>query len=149
MDTPETPPPALEVTHIVTPTSNYLSQALQLLELIRDGKTVAQAGQVLGISRGTAFRRLQLVEEDTDRGVVKLLQAKGLDFAEDMIEASKVAAGKGDHRPALAALLHSKQLEPLADAGNQGARIAIIIGTPEHPIRVHPPQAVVVDTIDP
>jgi len=59
-----------------------------------------------------------------------------------------VAASKGDHRPAKDWLLHARSIEPVVEQGNQGARIAIIIGTPEHPIRVHPPQPVVVDTID-
>ena len=149
---PDTPP-ALEVTHRVTPHTtpdkDYLSQALQVLTLIRDGHTVASAGQQLGISRSTAFARLRLIEDDTERGVVKLLNAKALDLAEDWVKASSIAAEKGDHRPAQDALLHARAIDPLADAGNQGARIAIIIGTPEHPIRVHPPQPVVVDTIDP
>ena len=143
MDTTETPAPAAHTPSVAPephPTSNYLTQALQLLELIRDGKTVAEAGQVLGISRGTAFRRLSLVEEDTDRGVVKLLSARGLDFAEDWAKASRLAAEKGDHRPAKDALLHARAIEPVADQGNTGTRIAIIIGTPEQPIRVSSPQ---------
>lgn len=125
-------------------TSNDLSQALQLLELIQDGLTVAEAGARLGISRGTAFRRLRLVEVDDDTGVVKLLRANALGFAEDWKTASEKAAAKGDHRPAKDALLHAKLIEPVEDSGNHSTRIAIVIGTPDQPIRVTPPQ--VIDT---
>lgn len=118
-----------------------LTQALQLLELIQDGKTVAEAGQALGISRGTAFRRLRLVEVDDDTGVVKLLRANALGFAEDWQKASAIAAGKGDHRPAKDALLHAKLIEPVEESGGR-TNIAIVIGTPEQPIRLQPPQVV-------
>ena len=126
--------------------SNDLTQALQVLELIRDGKTVQEAGHALGISRSTAFRRLSLIEEDVDRGVVKLLSAKGLDFAENWVTAAQVAAEKGDHRPAKDALLYSRQVDPIVD-GSSGTNIAIIIGTQEQPIRIAPPQAVVVEAV--
>ncbi|MFN0314736.1 MAG: hypothetical protein ACKVQA_06850 [Burkholderiales bacterium] len=136
------------MTQIVSRDSNYLTQALQLIELIRDGKTVTEAGQLIGISRGTAFRRLQLVEDDTERGVVKLLNAKALDLTENWIDAARIAAEKGDHRPAKDALLHARAIEPIADSGAGGTRIAIVIGTPEQPIRIGPPQPIVVGTQD-
>lgn len=137
-DTQE-PNTALDVVPETHATSNYLSQALQLIELIRDGKTVAEAGHALGISRGTAFRRLRLVEEDAETGVVKLLNLKALDFAEDWVKASAKAAEKGDHRPAKDALLHARAIEPVEDSGRQGLSVAIVIGTPEQPIRLQPP----------
>ena len=121
-------------------TRDDLSQALQVLTLIRDGLTVEQAGRQLGISRSTAFARLRLIEEDTETGVVRLLNAKGLDFAEDWMRASQVAALKGDHRPAKDALLHAKAIEPVNDGSQGRTNIAIVIGTPEQPINISPPQ---------
>lgn len=103
--------------------------------------TVAEAGAKLGITRRTAFRRLSLVEVDGS-GVVKLLQAKGLDFAEDWIKASAKAAEKGDHRAAKDALIHAKLIEPVGDSVNGSTRIAIIIGTPDQPLQVQPPQVI-------
>ena len=117
--------------------SNELTQALQVLTLVRDGNTVAEAGAMLGISRSTAFARLRLIEDDTERGVVKLLSAKALDFAEDWSKASEKAAEKGDHRPAKDALLAIKAIEPVGE--NTGTNIAILIGTPEQPIRIPSP----------
>lgn len=131
--------PALEPTAI----SNNLTQALQIIGLLRDGMTVAEAGRALGISRGTAFNRLRLVEEDAETGVVKLLNTKALDFAEDWVKASAKAAEKGDHRAARDALLHIRAIEPVHDA-SQGTNIAIVIGTPDQPIRIGAPQQVVV-----
>lgn len=139
MDATDTP------ANTLTPDSHdhkELSDAVTLRDLIRDGKTVAEAGQALGLSRSTAFRRLRLIEEDIDRSVINLLTAKGLDFVEDWGKASNVAAGKGDHRPAMHALQTIKAVEPIGDSANQGTRIAIIIGTPEQPIRVQSPQVI-------
>lgn len=123
--------------------ANTLSEALQILALIRDGKTVEQAAAALGLSRSTAFRRLSLIEDDSERGVVKLLSAKALDFAEDWIKASTKAADKGDHRPAMHALQSIKVIEPIGDSAARTS-VAIIIGTPDQPLRIASPQ--VIDT---
>lgn len=131
-----TPDPALQP----PPARDDLSQALRIVTLIRDGFTVEAAGRALGISRSTAFARLRLIEEEPDTGVVKLLNAKGLDFAEDWMEASKIAASKGDHRPAMQALLHAKAIDPVNDGSQGRMQVAIMIGTPEQPIRLSPPQ---------
>lgn len=122
--------------------SNDLSQAVTLRDLLRDGKTVEEAGRALGISRSTAFRRLALIQQDIDQGVVNLLTAKALDLTENWLDAAKKAAEKGDHRPAKDALLHAKAIEPVEDTGRQGLSVAIVIGTPEQPIRLQPPQVV-------
>jgi hypothetical protein len=122
-------------------TSTDLSQAVEVLSLLENGFTVAEAAERLGLSRRTAFRRLDLVEVD-NAGVVKLLNAKRLDLTEDMIRASKVAADKGDHRAALAALLHARALDPVNDGSQGRMQVAIMIGTPEQPIRLSPPQQV-------
>lgn len=137
-----------DVTQIVTSPSKDLSDAVTLRDLIRDGHTVAEAGRQLGISRSTAFRRLSLIEEDIDRGVINLLTAKGLDFAENWIKAASVASEKGDHRPAKDALLHAKAIDPVADGSQGGTRIAIIIGTPESPIRMEVPRILDLSPVD-
>ncbi len=121
------------------PDSNDLSEAVSLKTLIRDGMSVADAGRHLGISRSTAFRRLSLIEEDIDRGVVNLLTLKALDRVENWETAAIKAAEKGDHRPAKDWLLHAKAIEPVEDSGRQGVNVAILIGTPEQPIRLQPP----------
>lgn len=138
MDSPSTPDVALQP----QPSKDNLTEAVQILSLIRDeGLTVGAAGARLGLSRGTAFRRLRLVEED-ENGVVKLLTAKAIDFAEDWIKASQKAAEKGDHRPAKDALLHAKLIEPVEDSSQGRTNIAIVIGTPEKPISLPAPQVV-------
>ncbi len=147
MDALQAPTEATTTPALTTNTplhSTELSDALHVLTRIRDGKTLLEAATELGISRSTAFRRLRLVEDDTERGVVKLLSAKAIDFAEDWTTASKHAAEKGDHRPAKDALLAIKAIEPVGDS--QGGRgITIIIGTPEQPIQLNTPQ--VIDTV--
>jgi len=120
--------------------SNNLTEALQVLTLMRDGSTLAQAAATLGISKSTAFRRLQLIEDDTERGVVKLLSAKALDFADNWVTAAHVAAEKGDHRPAMQALQTIKAVEPIADSSRGGNQVNILIGTPDQPIRIESPQ---------
>lgn len=128
---------ALDTALSPTDDSNKLTQAVTLRDLIRDGKTVEEAGRALGISRSTAFQRLKLIQEDVDRGVINLLMAKGLDFAEDWVRASQEAAKKGDHRPAKDALLHAKAIESVGD-GSARSGITIVIGTPERPIDIQP-----------
>lgn len=126
-----------------------LSQAAQIRDAIRCGKSVEEAGRALGISRSTAFRRLSLIQEDIDRGVVNLLAAKGLDLAENWLNAAEKAATKGDHRPAKDALLHAKLIEPVEDSGATRTNIAIVIGTPDQPIRLSPPQVVEAQVVSP
>jgi hypothetical protein len=130
----------LTVTDLPLQPSNDLSQALALLTHIRDGGTLKSAAEALGVSVSTAYRRLQLIDVD-ESGVVKLLRVNELRLVDNWLEASEKAAAKGDHRPAKDALLHAKAIEPLADT-NQGTRIAIVIGTPDAPIRVTAPQVV-------
>jgi DNA-binding XRE family transcriptional regulator len=140
MDVALNTPDATDKAPLSLPPSNDLCQALDLLTRIRDGQTVSEAAQALGVSRSTAFRRLSLIEEDAETGVVKLLMAKGLELTEDWLLASKVAALKGDHRPAKDALLHAKAIDPVNDGSQGRMQVAIMIGTPEQPIRLNPPQ---------
>jgi hypothetical protein len=125
-----------------TDASKDLSEAVTLRDLIRDGLTVQAAGQRLNLSRSTAFRRLALIEEDIDRGVINLLTAKALDRVENWETAAINAADKGDHRPAKDWLLHAKAIEPVNDGSQGRMQVAIMIGTPEQPIRLSPPQQV-------
>lgn len=143
MDALQTPTDTSNVAPEPQSPSTDLSEAVTLRDLIRDGLTVQEAGRQLGISRSTAFRRLQLIEEDIDRGVFNLLTAKALDRVEDWEEASQKAASKGDHRPAKDWLLHAKAIEPVNDGSQGRTNIAIVIGTPEQPINISPPQVLV------
>lgn len=140
MDAIQTTPEPAVVTESVTLPSNDLSQAIAILIAIQDGKTLQEAAAALGLSPSTAYRRLRLIEEDQDTGVVKLLQANGLKLVGDWMKASEKAAEKGDHRPAKDALLHAKAIEPVNDGSQGRTNIAIVIGTPEHPINISPPQ---------
>ena len=151
MDAPITPTQALEqpqLTKSVTSTRDELSEAIAIKAHLADGLTLQEAAVSLGLSLSTAYRRLRLVEVDDERAVAKLLQMYSLRFTHNWLTASEKAAEKGDHRPAKDALLHARAIEPVVDGNNQGgARIAIIIGTPEQPIRVAAPQPVVVEPL--
>ena len=143
MDILQTPENTAEVTQTVTLPSNDLSEAIAILIAIQDGQTLQQAATALGLSPSTAYRRLKLIEEDQDTGVVKLLQANGLKLVDDWMRASSKAADKGDHRPAKDALLHAKAIEPVNDGSQGRTNIAIMIGTPEQPITIQPPHQVI------
>lgn len=146
MNTTVTPATSPKVTESVTPPSNDLTQAIAIKASLADGLTLAEAAASLGLSLSTAYRRLRLVEVDNDRAIAKLLQFHALRFSQDWLRASEEAAKKGDHRPAKDALIHAKAIDPVVTDGHQGTRIAIIIGTPEQPIRIGPPVVESVET---
>lgn len=61
-------------------------------------------------------------------GARKLLEVFAPEFAQHWLEASRNAAMNGDHRPAMAALLATKVIEPIAqvyDTGNAGKAAAV------------------------
>ncbi len=120
-------------------------QVIELFGLLEDGDTVRTAAEKVGLNRRTAYRVLARYDADLS-AVDKLLKVKALSVAEDWIRASEKAADKGDHRPAKDLLLHARAIEPVHD-GSQGTNIAIIIGTPDAPIRVAAPQQVVVEAV--
>lgn len=141
----QTPPDVALQPH---PDRNYLSpqdvteaQALEFFELIESSMSVTEASEKLGFSRRTGYRLVQKYEAKLDLAS-KLLSTKALAAVEDWATASKKAADKGDHRAAKDLLLHTKAIEPVEDSSRQGMNIAIVIGTPEQPIRMNPPQVV-------
>jgi len=122
-----------------------LRQALEILDRVGNGETVAQAAQALGISRQTAFRRMRLVEVDANTGVIAIMRASGERVLHDWLTASQVAANKGDHRPARDMLLYSGQVEELQGDKRPGAHVLIQIGSPERPLLERPPVVEVVE----
>jgi hypothetical protein len=99
----------------------------------RDRGTVSE---VLRSPESVALR--QQLETDEREQVQKLLKASGPQIAREWIFAATQAAARGDHKPSKDLLLHSGLVDPVAtDAG--GARIAIVIGTDQHPMRVPSP----------
>lgn len=83
--------------------------------------------------------RQQLAGDERDK-VMALLKANGVQVAHEWRRAIEVASSKGDHRAGLAWLLHGGLVDPLpSDAPN--TRIAIVIGTDEHPMRIPSPLA--------
>jgi len=122
-----------------------MKEAIELLDLIGSGATVAEAARQLHISRGTAFARLKLVQVDADQGVVMLMRAAGARVFDDWLLASQVAAGRGDHRPARDMLLYSNQIEELQGDKRNAAQVLIQIGSPERPLLERPPVIEVVE----
>jgi hypothetical protein len=102
----------------------------------RDRGTVAN---VLQSGESQALR--QQLETDAREEVLRLLKASGPQAAREWAHAVTQAANKGDHRAARDLLLHAGLIDPVPDDGNQGTRILIQIGTPEHPMRVQSPLA--------
>lgn len=72
--------------------------------------------------------RPEAVREALD-GARKLLALFALEFAQHWLEASRNAAMNGDHRPAMAALLATKVIEPIAqvyESGQQTKAVAAV-----------------------
>jgi hypothetical protein len=124
-------------THAVT-----ASQAQTIFEMVEDGASLRLAAEKAGVSRQTAWRLMRSYEANTE-AAVKYMALKALERVEDWDTAARKAADKGDHRPAKDWLLHVKAIEPVEDTGRQGLNVAIMIGTPDAPIRLQPPDVVV------
>lgn len=117
------------------------SQAQMIFEAVEDGASLRTAAEKAGVSRQTAWRLMRSYETNTE-AAVKYMALKALERVEDWDAAARKAADKGDHRPAKDWLLHAKAIEPVEDTGRQGVNVAIVIGTPEQPIRIQPPQVI-------
>jgi transposase-like protein len=126
-------------------------RAIQRLALV-DGCSIAEIARRTDRDRGTVSavikaddtRALQahLASEARD-SVLQLLRANSTAVARQWLHAVTNAAEKGDHRPARDLLLHAGAIDPIQDDHTASdTRIAILIGTPEHPIRVAPPRIV-------
>mgnify|MGYP001583981880 CR=1 FL=1 len=132
-----------DLTLSVTPASNNQSgqpvtaeQAQILFDSLEDGLTLKESAQAAKMSRQTAWRLMRKYEGSLE-SASKYLATKALSFVEHWGTASEKAAAKGDHRPAKDALLAIKAIEPVGE--NAGTNIAILIGTPEQPIRIPSP----------
>lgn len=102
----------------------------------RDRGTVAS---VLQASDSQAYR--QQFEGDEREAVQRLLRASSRQVARDWVVAASNAAARGDHRAARDLLLHSRLIDPVADSDSGATKIAIVIGTDEHPMRLTSPLA--------
>ena len=121
-----------------------------------DGLSISEIARQTGRDRGTLAGILKAddsqafekpLETEAKDAAVKILRGTAERAARSWGTAIGVAADKGDHRPAKDLLLHTGVIDPIPDGAVSGTRIAIIIGTPEHPIRVSPPQGVVVEPL--
>lgn len=109
--------------------------ALLFFSQIEEGATITQACRTAGIARPTAYKLLARYDAQVD-GVKKLLAAKAMQAAEDWIKASTVASGKGNHVPAKELLQTIRAVEPIESSHSGNLGVTIVIGTPEHPIRI-------------
>ena len=116
-------------------------KCIQVFEALEDGATLREAAKAAGCSHSAAWRILRTYEANLD-SAKKYLATKSAHAAEAWVRATDIAAGKGNHIPAKELLLHNGSLEPLQDASSAKVNIAILIGTPEQPIRVMSPQTI-------
>ncbi len=143
MDAPETPVEAISAQLQTSDAGTWSNtavtaqQAQTLFDSLEDGALLKDAAKAANMSRQTAWRLMRKYEGSLE-SASKYLATKALAFTEDWVKASTTASEKGDHRPAMQALQSIKAIEPITD---QQARtsIAIIIGTPDQPIRVSSP----------
>jgi hypothetical protein len=110
---------------------------IAILADLDDGLSYREAARKHGVSLATVGRLALRMQSMAD-AARNYMAAKGLDAAEHWLKASATAAQKGDHRPAKDWLLHTGAIDPVADSNGQGrTQVAIIIGTPDSPIRVN------------
>ena len=123
---------------------------VQQLALV-DGLSQAEIARRVNRDRGTVAsvlaaedtQHMRTALEDAARsGARAILTRHAEQAAQDWVSASAVARQRGDHRPARDLLLHSGAIEPIKDGRQRGGpQIAIVIGTPEVPIRIAPADA--------
>lgn len=139
------PVTAIPPQDVTTPTLNKDKQSVidvtRVMDALENGATLRDAARLVGVSHVTAWRWLRQYE-GSQESVAKYLSIRALDRVEDWEKASAAAATKGDHRPAKDWLLHAKAIEPVNDGSQGRTNIAIIIGTPEQPINISPPQVI-------
>ena len=140
-----------ELTEIVTPqpevtksvTTDTVSkgvtaeQAQTIFRAVEDGASLREAGALAGVSHTTAWRLMRSYEANVE-AAAKYMAAKARQRVEDWDHASAKAASRGDHRPAKDWLLHVHAIDPVAQ--ESAVQVAILIGTPEQPIRLLSPQ---------
>jgi hypothetical protein len=109
-------------------------QALAFFDALEDGASIEEASKIAGFHRMTGYRVIERYQAKL-AGIEKLLAVRAYKAAEDWVQASAVAASKGDHRPAKDLLQTIKAVEPISGDHPSGG-VTIVIGTPEQPIRI-------------
>lgn len=89
------------------------SQAIAAVELSRQGFSDRQIARALRA-------RPEAVRESVKQARM-ILEYYAPEFAKDWLIASRNAAARGDHRPAMAALLATKVIEPIAQTYDTGS----------------------------
>jgi hypothetical protein len=105
---------------------------------------MADAAAQLEIGIRTAYRVIAQADqlgEDSAAAVRKLMRVKALGVLDQWHQSMPAAVKKGNHAPMRDYLLHAGAIEP-AQADGPVARIAIMIGTEERPMRVRAPQII-------
>jgi hypothetical protein len=121
------------------------AQITDFLDRVENGARVVDAAAAAGIHTRTGYRLLSRYQTNVE-AVQNLLKLKAVEAAEHWIEASTVAASKGDHRPAKEWLQTIKAVDPIDAGAHAGANVTIIIGTPDAPIRVFPQEKAIPST---
>ena len=115
---------------------------------IVEGCSISEIARRTDRDRGTVANVLNAQDSQALRGklatdardeVLRMLQITSPQAAREWARAVTQAANKGDHRPARDLLLHAGAIDPIADDASNGPRIAIVIGTDEHPMNVRSP----------
>ena len=139
IDAPVTSGRAASLANLPSPITP--EQCLQVFEALEDGATLREAASAAGMSHVSAWRIVKKYEGHSE-SAKKYLMTKALQASEAWVRSTDVAADKGNHLPAKDLLLHIGAIEPLQDASAAKVNIAILIGTPEQPIRVMSPQTI-------
>jgi hypothetical protein len=102
------------------PKTLALTEAIAVAELTRRGRTPRQIARLLK-ARPAAVKEAVVQSR-------RLLEVCAPQFAEHWLEASRIAAADGDHKPAMAALQSIEVVKPIAqtyETGNGGKAAAI------------------------
>lgn len=107
-------------------------QTLSFFEALENGDSITTAAKQAGISKTTALALMKRYEAKLD-AARNILAAKAPEVAEQWIASTKVAAKRGDHRPAKELL---QAVGAIQSEHSVGGGITIVIGTPEKPIKI-------------
>lgn len=115
-----------------TSRSSYLSASdiRLLLELHDHGKTQVEIAQTLKCSQSTVSRTLKAFDADA-KSIARHLRAYTDETVEDWREARKVAAKRGDHRPARELLEAAyPELRPVSNHAGTSGGVTVIVAVP-------------------
>jgi hypothetical protein len=115
-------------------------RASAMLADVEQGMSIVQAATKHGLSRMQGYRLARAWDSTDYEGTVRnLLKMKGLGAVEDWARASASASLKGRHEAARDLLVHAGIIEPVTGQSGTGqTNIAIVIGTPDQPVSLHP-----------